>query len=509
MKNKRNYQQKLILLAGLVIAFLVASCDSFLNKEPISAIPFSAYFKTQEDANTAIAGMYDALQSTLVPNYFYWGEVRSDNVKGAASSGDKVLMGNAITSMHSTANWADLYKTISSANFILKYVPNILPVSTSDVINNQLGQAYTARALMYFYAIRVWGRVPLITEPYEQLPGQQMYYPRTNINLIKNQIISDLDNAIALFGTGSIVTPYYFNAGSTLAIKMDVYMWFKEYDKALDESNKLIELNKYALATNDIEWKSIFVKPLTSNEPIFTIYWDHVKDGLNMMALNFGTADRSTQYKMSNQIWDTLIARRTDKRLAMMIDTLEFVYSPLIYNAKLVPASYDVIAAPKMCKYLVWDITKNPQRPKPGGFDIPVLSQYNVQVSLYRYAGLMLLRAEALTRIGGEANMQAARDIVNSVRSRVGYTAKVTNINTPDASALMKAILTERRIELWGEGVRWFDLVRNDIVSEVMDPLLLPAGFGSLDKILWPLHSSVFEANPLLRGDQNVGYTQN
>lgn len=509
MKNKIKQLKNLQLLVIITSGFLYTSCDSFLDKEPVTALSSTQFFKTMQDADAAIAGMYDALQSTLDGNYFYWGEVRSDNVIGAASGGDKILMGNAITATHHTANWSDLYKTISNANFILKYVPNILPVSSAAVINNQLGQAYTTRALMYFYAIRVWGRVPLITEPYEQLPGQVLYNPRARIDSIKAQIMSDLDNAITLFGTTSITSPYYFNAGSARAIKMDVHIWFKEYDMALAESNAIIEMNKYALATNDTEWKSIFLTPTVSQEPIFTIYWDYVKDRSHAMALNFGTADRATQYKMNNEVWDTLLLRKTDKRLAMMIDTLEYTYSSTINQALLTPASYNVIAAPKMCKYLAWDVTKNANRPISGGYDIPVLIEYNIQISLYRYAGLMLLRAEALANIGGGANMQAARDIVNAVRSRMGYMSKATSTNTPDKASLINAILTERRIELWGEGVRWFDLVRNDMVNTVMDPLLTPNGFGNPDKILWPLHTSVFEANPLLRGDQNPGYTQN
>jgi len=509
MSNKIIQFKYLQLLVVIAIHLTHVSCDNFLDKQPVTALSSSQFFKTAEDANAAVAGMYDALQSALIPNYFYWGEVRSDNVMGAASSGDKVLLGNAITATHNTANWSDLYKTISNANFILKYVPKILPVSSAAVIDNQLGQAYTTRALMYFYAIRVWGRVPLITEPYEQLPGQKMYNPRASVDAVKSQIISDLENAISLFGTTSVSSPYYFNAGSARAIKMDVHLWFKEYEKALLESDAIIEIKKYALATNDTEWKSIFLTPTASNEPIFTIYWDYVKDGSHTMALNFGTADRSTQYKMRNEVWDTLLLRKTDKRLAMMIDTLEYRYTSAISFATLTPASYDVIAAPKMCKYLAWDLTKNTSRPVPGAYTAPVLIEYNLQVSLYRYAGLMLLRAEALANIGGDENMQAARDIVNAVRSRMGYLLKSTSANTPDKASLIKTILTERRIELWGEGIRWFDLVRNDMVTTTMDPILNPSGFGNLDKILWPLHTNVFEANPLLRGDQNPGYTQN
>ncbi len=509
MRNRIINIKLLQLIAAIIAGFLFNSCNSFFEKEPITALSSAQYFKTAQDANTAIAGMYDALQNTMEGNYFYWGEVRSDNVMGAVSNGDKSLLGNAINATHVTANWSDLYKTISNANFAIKYIPGILPVSSASVINNQLGQAYTTRALMYFYAIRIWGRVPLIIEPYEQLEGQVMYHPRSSVDSVKAQIIRDLELAITLFGTTSVSSPYYFNAASAHAIKMDVYMWFKEYDKAVVESDAIISMNKYTLATNETEWKTIFLTPAASKETIFTIYWDYVKDGQNVMALNFGTADRSSQYKMRNEVWDTLILRKTDKRLAMMIDTLEYTYIGVINQASLTTASYDVIPGVVNCKFLVYDPVKNPNRGKSGGYIIPLWQAYNVKVPLYRFAGLMLLRAEALANIGGDVNMQTARDIINAVRSRMGYMARATITNTANTPSLVNAILTERRIELWGEGVRWFDLVRNNMVNTVMDPILLPSGFGNTDKILWPLHSSVFEANPLLRGDQNPGYTQN
>lgn len=512
MKNIKSIFRNSQLLVIIVSCLLYTSCDNFLDKEPVTALSSAQFFKTPQDASAAIAGMYDALQNTLDGNYFFWGEVRADNVTGSVSNGDKLLLGNALNATHATANWSSLYKTIANANFAIKYIPNILPVSTASVINDQLGQAYTTRALMYFYAVRIWGRVPLVTEPYEQLPGQVLYNNRASVDSVKAQIISDLDKAVTLFGATAPATPYYFNAGSAHAIKMDVYMWFKEFDKALAESNTIIAMNKYALAANEVEWKSIFLTPSISKEPIFTIYWDYVKDGANAMSLNLGCADRGAQYKMRKELWDTLIIRNTDKRLAMMIDTLD--YSALTVNTGyLTTAAYDLIPGVINCKFAAWDQVKNTaisaRAANPGGYKLPIRIEYNVQVPLYRYAGLMLLRAEALANIGGDVNMQAARDIINAVRSRMGYMAKASITNTPDKASLIKVILTERRIELWGEGIRWFDLVRNNMVNTAMDPILLPNGFGNLDKILWPLHTSVFEANPLLRNDQNPGYTQN
>ena len=75
-------------------------------------------------------------------------------------------------------------------------------------------------------------------------------------------------------------------------------------------------------------------------------------------------------------------------------------------------------------------------------------------------------------------------------------------------------ILNERRLELYGEGKRWWDLVRTGKVIEVMDPILIQrqrrlgtaqVGFGGdINKILWPLYRTVLEDNKRLV--QNPSY---
>jgi hypothetical protein len=120
----------------------------------------------------------------------------------------------------------------------------------------------------------------------------------------------------------------------------------------------------------------------------------------------------------------------------------------------------------------------------------------------------MLLRAEALNKVGRRPEAMA---IANSIRTRMGYTKTLTAANTPDVTTLENAILMERQLEFWGEGKRWYDLVRTDKVITFLDQILkdrgIAEGFGDAGKILFPIHSSVFEANPLIK--QNPPYTQN
>ena len=104
---------------------------------------------------------------------------------------------------------------------------------------------------------------------------------------------------------------------------------------------------------------------------------------------------------------------------------------------------------------------------------------------------------------------------LNFVHQRAGIAAYLaTDPAVADMNSMENTILLERRYELFGEGKRWFDLVRTNKVNTIMDPVLnyrqmrlssQPTGFGAdQNKILWPLHRSILEDNKLLK--QNDSY---
>lgn len=490
------------------IGILFAGCEKFLDKQPISQLSRELFWKTPKDADIWIAGMYDAMQKTLGNNFYLWGEVRADNEQLCGTgTGQLNFLSNTLNSSMGEVNWSNLYRTISSANFAIKYIPAI-PGVAAPQIASQLAQAYAMRALMYFYSIRVWGPVPLITEPYEGADGQQKFFERSPVDIVKAQILSDIDNALKNFD-GTMPSIFKFNTASTLALQTDVTMWFKDYPGAISASDKLIALNKYSLVSNQADWKRMFTDPATSTEAILNLYWDYLQDGGgNGVATFYGSGSNTNQYKLRQPLWDTLVARTTDARWWNMTDTLELYW--IGAKAKVTYESYNLVSNNmKSCKFSVWDPAKvNTTYKYLGGYIYPNNIECQVYIPIYRYSDIMLLRAEALNKVGRATE---AMDIVNTIRKRNGYMKTVTAINTTTTSKLEDAILLERQLELWGEGKRWFDLVRTDKVTLYMDQILkdrgISTGFGDVRRILFPIHSSVFEANPLIK--QNDPYTQN
>ena len=135
---------------------------------------------------------------------------------------------------------------------------------------------------------------------------------------------------------------------------------------------------------------------------------------------------------------------------------------------------------------------------------------------MYRLANIMLLRAEALNKLN---RGDEALDIVNDIRTRVGYMkdAKTEVSSVTNQAEVESIILQERQLELYGEGCRWFDLMRTGHLIEVMDPVysarqeaagVQVTGFGDEGTKYWPINYREFETNLALKGDQNPPYAE-
>jgi hypothetical protein len=117
-------------------------------------------------------------------------------------------------------------------------------------------------------------------------------------------------------------------------------------------------------------------------------------------------------------------------------------------------------------------------------------------IIIFRYAGAILLRAEALADLGGAANETEAIKMLNMVRDR----AQAIRYNGAGGKILQDAIFAERAKELMGEGHYYFDLVRT---GRVMDPTwdyypLTQAQFNER-AWTWPLTPSVQDQNPYVQ----------
>lgn len=507
------------IIAIICTIFIFSGCDDFLNRQPLSDMSPGTFFQAKGDMRTWNAGIYDGVQSTLHTRHLDWGDLRSDNYHTTGYESAKVYM-NAMESTMAETSWQDLYKTINLCNIAIQRYPTIPQVLESET-NPYMGQAYGIRALMYFYAIRVWGRVPLIIQPWEG-DLNKIAIPRSSIEDVKAQILEDIDQALAALGN-DVSDKYYFNRAAAFALKTDVHMWFKEYDEALAASSYFVGNANFALVKNSDEWKEMFTKPETSKEAIFNIAWQFESDGSSGWAQRVGANNTNNGYKISQAMYEEFIDRLrsgngADGRFWNSVDTVK-----LFYNGQRLPLTYanwTTDGIQKCIKYSLID----PDR----SFDAingvyrsywAVLSSSNAEVRtpVYRLADVLLLRAEALNK---KDNAVEALNIVNQIRNRVGYTADAkSEVDITDRSAVEKLILLERQLEFFAEGKRWFDLIRTDRLLEVMDPVIRDrqesagvqiTGFPQSEegKKYMPIYYREFESNRALKGDQNPPYSE-
>ena len=500
----------------LLFGFLFSGCEDFLSRNPISSASPETFWKSKEDANLWLAGTYDALQTSLKTGFFEWGEARSDNfiATGTGPTQIKVFTNTLVAGDVGLAvmtSWKDIYTTVSRCNYGMKYTSKMIENNVDagiETYQDYMGQYYGIRALMYFYGIRVWGRMPIIgNEPIESL-SQNIYFARSPMDSCKKVILNDLDSCIKKINLTD--RKHYFSLGAAYALKADVHMWFKEFDLAEQSITKMESLNYYKWVSNSNDWKKIFTEPDGSTETIFSLYFEQLQDnGGSGIGQKLGSSSNTSQYSVSPDLFKKFVESNRnggkDARWELCFDTL--TYSSTQSNLQ-----------DRFGKYFPWDAKLvRTGESRTGGFVYDPSNMCNAKIPVYRYADIQLMKAEILCRRG---EYQKALNIVNAARIRVGnyVSAKLTDFTDP-ATEVFDCIMDERRIELLGEGKRWFDLIRvsdasYDYFHKIMDPVMATR-VGSSDfigmnegKILFPIESNAFNANPLLRGDQNPPYSE-
>ena len=471
-----------IKIACIVLAVSIlisgSGCKKFLNEEPISTVAPENFWKDRNDARNWMAGLYHSLQTTLRNNYLDWGEVRSDNLRvGGTGNAQLTMITNTLSAndadINSTTRWEELYTTISLCNYGIKYMPLMIANNVGGGATEYrefLGQCYGLRALMYFYALRVWGRVPLHTEPIES-SNQQMAFPRAPIADVKKRIQDDITESLKTIGTtnttlattlsGTLTSPkFYFLKAAAYALQTDVHLWFQEYDAALTASQNFMTIaGSNSWVTNIVEWKNIFLDPANSPETVFNLFWSATERGQGVgVCSKLGSSSNTNQYEATTEIWETL-KDRVDPVSGKTIDGRYWAYWDTLLNTAQL---YDDAVA-QLGKFSAW---RGPSRTSTQNFFVlQGNNDCDIKIPIYRYADVMLLRAEALNQKG---QYQQALDIVNKVRSRVGYTiqAKLTDYTGDIKRGIQLTILKERQLELLGEGKRWFDLSRIDKIYD-------------------------------------------
>ena len=521
MINKLNIKRYKWIGLLCTLAFVSVSCEDLLHEQTISEIGASNFWQNNNDAALGVAAIYDAMQGTFRTNHYYWGELRSDNFgpgAGSASANNLEVVNNDITPGNGgVIRWNTFYILINRANLAIKYIPQIQGANLDF-----LAEAHALRAYAYFEGIRVWGDLPLFTEPVES-SAQELQVTRTSAQTIMNDvIIPDMLRAEELMSL--IVDDYRFTKTSIWALQADVYMWMNDYAKAKEALDKIIATNEFSLATSPEQWQDMFLndiqeggpgKVMTGPELMFSIRYDINEPASNpgsgnnnrsgIFALFFaGLPSFYISPKLENTWRDKFpidsagwVSKYPDTPPVLSVDSdadgvEEIVYGDWRYyfsrEGGLNLESREIGGA-RLAKYNKTNYTPNLD---------------DSDIVLYRYSGILYWLAEAENRLN---NPDRALEIVNEIRTA----RQLPLVTVEEFGSTMEAretyILDEKQLEMLGEAERWWDLRRTGQVIPVMNAILdtLPGGVPlTQQRLLFPIFEQHLIENPNLV--QNPGY---
>ncbi|MFT3827234.1 MAG: RagB/SusD family nutrient uptake outer membrane protein [Chitinophagaceae bacterium] len=431
----RNIYKWLLLFT---IPAVMGSCNKWLDLKPSDGIVKENFWKTKEQLGAAVNGIYAAMinnttntSDRAVAEYmFMWGELRADMVMPStgATNEDIDIYNVNLLSTNTITNWRVIYRVINYCNTVIHFAPAVMNEDntlTQQQLDNYMSEAYTIRALMYFYLVRSFGDVPLkltATTSDDELE-QLVKSPKDSV---LKQIVADLTKAepIAVSSYGNKpydkgrVTKYTVNA-----IQADVYLWMDKYNDCITACNKLINSGQYGLISSGNWIYSVFIEG-NSSESVFELQYNK---------------------QAQNPFYNIFMSSR--RRYQATLSVMESIYTIDYVNADSVDRRGDGISLLSSSSAIVKFI-----------FNATSDASYNHWI-LYRYSDILLMKAEALNQL---ERGQEALDIVYQVRRRA-HALAATDLSpgADDQDGITDFILAERAREFAFEGKRWYDILRN------------------------------------------------
>ena len=483
-------------LSVLLVVLFAFACTDELNVDPTSVITTNSFWKSENDAEGALMGMYVELRN-MSQAIFMVGEQRGEiYAPGAFGEGTFILhrnQMNADTPGHD--DWSGYYRVINAANLILKYVPGIT-FASDERKQEILAQAHTMRAYIYYVMTRTWGDLVIRTEPIEGFGADVTQRERSPQTEVFTLIKQDIESALSMypdndFSTGRAV----WSKPATNALKGDVYLW----------TGKLMGggTEDFTTALNALEAVSEADVTLLPN---FADVFKFENKGNKEILMSI----RHQDLEPGNYLWFMwIISSAIPSNIDEETRDLLFPIGPgqgLMITSDLVRNQFSTEDSRRDASfYEIYTIDDAGNRTyfsnvalKFQGTEIGGNRVFLSDPIIYRYADVILMKAEAKNALGMDPSAE-----MNMIRERA-YGANFSDHVFVSGSKEENdaAILQERLFELIYEGKRWWDLVRFGKAFE-----LVPSLQGREDEqhlLLFPIANTVLSLEPLVK--QNPGY---
>ncbi|GGZ92084.1 RagB/SusD family nutrient uptake outer membrane protein [Algibacter mikhailovii] len=455
----------IILLIGIV----VVSCTKSLEEDLLTN-PSLNGLKSEDDVKAALTGAYAGLLGSSNPgyygrNYLYLREVPTDNLlgTGARKDFDNFTLGTSNTIVVNTYN--DIYAMILKANLLIDNVDKA--EIDKDLIKWYKAQAQFLVALGYSDLTSLFGPVVLITSSVNDIEDKPS---RSSLEDVEQHILTLLEEAIPnLEKEESEDLPGAATLGAGYALKMKLHLKRKEWEKVDKTADLIMQLGRYSLLPNVEDLYAIGNS--FNEEIIFSVKTTGDPFGKSLNALAAGSTDIAQhQYDGQNDYWGFGTFRGelkvyysydpSDERFIKL-----FRHSFIDRKGKTVgPKTLDNKNNPEVNKSLPYIYSEKYPHPLAGTeTDLRTDIYHGSTLFVFRYAEVLLAKAEALNEINGPS--AEVYNLINEVRNR----ANLPNLETTgsfDQASLRDAIFQERQWEFFMEGYRRDDLIRQGTFVE-------------------------------------------
>ncbi|WP_158829251.1 RagB/SusD family nutrient uptake outer membrane protein [Mucilaginibacter lacusdianchii] len=461
------------IAALAVSSLLFSSCKKFLEVQPKGTDLESNYYQNQDQAFKGLVSVYDvvAWQGGLLTTKENVAMAASDDhFGGGEGAGDLTFVNmDRFTLTPATGPQEDLwrrgYSGVFRANILLEKLPNTQ--MDENLKKRYIAETKALRAYFYFDLVRWFKNIPLYTT---NITASEMYnVTQADPADVFKQIEADLKDAAAETNLPNTVPAASeggrFTKGTVHALLGKVYLWEKKW---ADAATELKEVNGTPGQLN-----AKYGYKLMAN-------FGDLFNGGNIYKFNSESILEIVHTTLSAGNWGSGVAATEGNILNVMSGPRG--YSPKTANAPdyysgwsyfpVTQSLFDAIHYDPRYKYTIANLDSlkqngiadyTPGAQNTGYFmakwvgrnaNLPTGAgdrDLNWGQNMYdiRLADTYLMEAEAL--VMGNADLGRAAELITAVRARVGLGA---------VAATMDNIKRERRLELAGEGQRWFDLVR-------------------------------------------------
>ena len=497
--NTRIFKKWSLLSVGLLM--ILGSCRKYLDQQPTTELSADVVFSDVPSALKALSGVYsrlvgDQVYGIRISLYFPVDNDEMQGPTGAADNDRRDIARYSATSGNAQINnpFKQLFQGIEFANICIDNIPKMaMYTGGSDQEKKQLqrmyGEALALRAQFYYEAIRNWGDLPAHFVPGYSQATSDPFPKRVNADTLYNHIIADLKIAEDLVPWKSEITGigdqlderltkgtikglrarialarggYKLNSSGVMSRPAD-YLTF--YQIAKDECNEIMTSSQHSLNPSyRALWKDQ-VNGHASADPNGELMFQASAIGLT------GQEDTKLGY------YNGPTVNGLGNKSINVLPTYFYLFDSTDTRRDVTCAAYNVGAngSVKVGQALTAICDGKYRRDwvsNPVIAPTSAVQYLGLKWQILRYSDVLLMFAEADNELNGGPSA-AGYTALNQVRRR-GFGKP---INTPDAvdipaglnkSNFFLALARERSLELGGEGIRKYDLIRWNLLGTAL-----------------------------------------